>query len=336
MSDKMEEEAPLDPARRIIDPHLHLWDLKAATGSGRFLVPEAAEMIAASGHNVTHTVFLECGAMYRVDGPKELRPVGETEFVVGQAAMSASGNYGPARIAHRIVGTANLLLGPAVAPVLEAQLAAGGGRFRGIRFAVAHSDEDVFGRPSNPALKGLMMRPELCEGAGVLASMGLSLDVWCFHTQLAELIALADALPDLEIVLDHIGTPERVGIWAGREAEVRSAWAGLIAELARRPNVTIKLGGLGMDIISGIGRRQLGQSSAVLAGQWRPYVEICIEAFGVERAMFESNFPPDNDAGSYGATWNAFKLIAAGCSESEKDALFSGTAARVYQIDLGA
>lgn len=338
----MTEETPLDPGRKIIDPHLHLWEVfaephkadpKGVVRAQRFLLHEAAAMIAASGHNVTHTVFLECHAMHRADGPMELRPVGETEFAAGQAAISASGNYGPARIAHRIVGTANLLLGDAVAPVLEAHFAAGGGRFRGIRMSAAYSEAGMFGMPPNPAMKGLMTRPAYREGAAVLARMGLSLDVWCFHTQLGELIALADALPDLSIVLDHLGTPESMGAWAGREAEALAEWAALIGELARRPNVTIKLGGLGMDVTGGIGSVSRGASSQQLAGQWRPYIETCIAAFGATRAMFESNFPPDNAAGCYGATWNAFKLIAAGCSEAEMDALFSGTAARFYQIE---
>ena len=333
------EESPIDPHRPIIDPHLHLWDIRADPQgmvlAQRFLLHEAAQMIALSGHNVTHTVFLECHAMHRADGPVELRPIGETEFAAGQAAISASGNYGSARIAHRIVGTANLLLGAAVAPVLEAHVTAGGGRFRGIRMAVAYSEAGMFGMPANPELKGLLTRPAFREGASVLASMGLSLDVWCFHTQLGELIALADCLPDLAIVLDHIGTPESQGAWAGREAAARGEWAALIAELAKRPNVTIKLGGLGMDISGSVGRVSRGQTSQQLADQWRPSIETCIAAFGTERAMFESNFPPDHAAASYGATWNAFKLITAGCSKDEKDALFSGTAARFYQIDLG-
>lgn len=325
----MQEETPLDPARPIIDPHLHLWDPQGKVAPPRFLLHEAAEMIADSGHNVTHSVFLECHAMHRADGPEEMRPVGETEFVVGQAAISASGSYGPAKIAHRIVGTANLLLGGAAAPVLEAHIAAGGGRFRGIRMSVAYCDAGMFGWAANPEMKGLMTRPAFREGAGVLASMGLSLDVWCFHRQLPELTQLADSLPDLAIVLDHVGTPE------DRSDETRAEWAALIRELARRPNVAVKLGGLGMDITSGIGTNLRGQGSDVLAKLWRPYIETCIAEFGAERAMFESNFPPDNDAGSYGATWNAFKRIAAGCSEDEGDALFRRTAARFYQIDLG-
>jgi len=328
------EEVPLEPERPIIDPHLHLWEIFAAPGGSvqpqRFFVPEAAAMIAASGRNVTHTVFLECGAMHRADGPAELRCVGETEFVAGQAAMSASGRYGPARIAHRIVGTADLLLGEAVAPVLEAHVAAGGGRFRGIRMAAAWREVGMFGFPCNTALRGLLARPEFRAGTKVLATMGLSLDVWLFHPQLAELIALADAVPDLTIVLDHIGTPDI----AGRGQAALAEWSAQIAELARRPNVVIKLGGMGMDMDGAIGSSQCGLSSAVLAERWRPMVDTCIAAFTPARAMFESNFPPDNASASYGATWNAFLRIAAGYSASEKDDLFRRTAARTYHIVL--
>jgi L-fuconolactonase len=334
----MEEEAALDPERPIIDPHLHLWEILAdplgMRKPQRFLIHEAAEAVARSGHKITHTVHVECHAMHRADGPPELRPVGETEYANGQAAMSASGAYGPTRFAHRIVSTANLLLGERVAPVLEAHMAAARARFRGIRMSTAWSAGGMFGMPADPAGAGLLARPEFREGARVLAKMGLSLDVWCFHTQLGELIALADALPDLAIVLDHVGTPESMGAYAGREAEARREWAGLIGELAQRPNVTIKLGGLGMDLAGGIGDTMLWQTSQQLADKWRPYLETCIEAFGPPRAMFESNFPPDNSAGSYGATWNAFKLIARGASEAEKDALFRRTAARIYRIEL--
>ncbi len=322
----MAEEAPLDPDRAIIDPHLHFWE---PSGTARFLVQEAAAVIAASGHNVTHTVFVECHAMHRADGPEEMRAVGETVFAAGQAAMSESGMYGPARLGCRIVGTANLLLGGGVTPVLEAHVAAGGGRFRGIRTGTAWSAQGMFGWPPDPAGAGIMARAAFREGAAVLARMGLSLDVWCLHGQLGELMALADALPDLAIVLDHVGTPE------DRSDEVRALWANSIRELAQRPNVAIKLGGLGMDIRQGIGQAFRGASSEVLAGEWRPYLETCIEAFGPHRAMFESNFPPDHASGSYGATWNAFKRIAGGCSDTEQDDLFRRTAARVYGIEIG-
>jgi len=175
---------------------------------------------------------------------------------------------------------------------------------------------------------------EYREGARVLSDMGYSLDVWCLHTQLEEVIALADALPDLQIVLDHVGTPESQGKWQTRQAEAREQWSASIRELARRPSVVVKLGGLGMSMSSPVGGGSRNASSEILAEEWRPTIETCIEAFGPERAMFESNFPPDRDSGTYGATWNAFKIIAKACSADEKDALFRGTAARIYRIEL--
>jgi predicted TIM-barrel fold metal-dependent hydrolase len=328
--DMTSEEVALEPERPIIDPHLHFWDIRTASGAPqepqRFLFSECLEMVASSGHNVTHTVFVECHQMYRQDAPPELRCVGETEFVTGIAAMSASGNYGPARYAHRIVGSTDLMLGARVRPVLEAHLAVAGERFRGIRMELAYSEAGLFGFPCDPALRGLMLTPELREGAGVLAELDLGLDVWCVHSQLPELIALADALPDLAIVLDHVGTPRS---WDG---DVRAAWGAAIAELARRPNVRVKLGGMGMDLSGGIPAGTGAGRSEVLAEQWRPYIETCIAAFGPARAMFESNFPPDKAAGTYGATWNAFKIIARDYAEDEKDRLFRGTAAETYRI----
>jgi predicted TIM-barrel fold metal-dependent hydrolase len=323
-----EDEVPLEPGRAIVDPHLHFWDIVSAAGAPqaaqRFLFPESLVMVAASGHNVTHTVFVECHQMYRQGGEPELRCVGETEFANGIAAMSASGNYGSARYAHRIVASADLALGAGVRPVLEAHLAAAGERFRGVRMALAYSDAGLFGFPCDPAAKGIMLRPEFREGARVLAELDLSLDVWCVHSQLPELAMLADALPDLEIVLDHVGTP----LDDAAEAE----WGAAIAELARRPNVRVKLGGMGMNLSGPIPAATGTGRSEALAARWRPMVETCIAAFGPARAMFESNFPPDKAAGSYGAIWNAFKRIALGYSEDEKDRLFRGTAAETYRI----
>ncbi|MBW8753021.1 MAG: amidohydrolase family protein [Sphingomonadales bacterium] len=324
------EEAALEPERQIIDPHLHFWDILPAPGAlqapQRFLLPECLAMVAASGHKVTHTVFVECHQMYRQDAAPELACVGETEFVTGIAAMSASGNYGPARYAHRIVGSADLRLGARVRPVIEAHLAVAGSRFRGIRMGLAYSEAGLFGYPCDPATRGIMLTPEFREGARVLAALDLSLDVWCVHSQLPELIALADALPDLAIILDHVGTP------IGSDAETRAAWGASIAELARRPNVRVKLGGMGMDLAGAIPAGTGAGRSEVLAEAWRPRVETCIAAFTPARAMFESNFPPDKAAGSYGATWNAFKRIAQGYSEDEKDRLFRGTAAETYRF----
>jgi predicted TIM-barrel fold metal-dependent hydrolase len=332
------QEPPLDPGRPIIDPHLHLWDIPARPGSmqapQRFLLPETLEMIEASGQNVTHTVFVECGAMHRADGPAELRALGETEFVNGVAAMAASGRYGPRRVAHRMVGSADLRLGEAVAAVLDQHLARAGERFRGVRFPVAYSEAGMFGWPCDPAAGGLLLDADFRAGARVLARMGLSLDVWCFHTQLDDLASFAAAAPDLTIVLDHLGTPERLGAYAGRENEVRGEWANQIRTLSIHPNVFVKVGGLGMDLSGPIPGTDGTAASEALAAAWRPYVEACVEAFGPERCMFESNFPPDRASGGYGATWNAFKRLARAWSEDEKDRLFRRTAAEVYRIAL--
>ena len=170
------EEIPLDPDRPIIDPHLHLWEIMPAPGAPqmaqRFLLHELLETLEASGHNLTHTVFVECHQMYRLDGPEELRSLGETEFANGAAAMSASGSYGPCRVAHRIVGTADLRLGERVKPVLEAHVARAGERFRGIRMNTAFSEAGLFGFPSDPSIRGILADPRFREGAQVLGGIG--------------------------------------------------------------------------------------------------------------------------------------------------------------------
>ncbi len=331
------EEPPLDPSRPIIDPHHHFWEFFAEPGSmhaaQRFLLPEFLELARNSGHNFTHTVYVECHSMYRQDGPPELRPLGEIEFVNGIAAMSASGNYGPCRVAHRIVGSADPGLGPNIARVVEAYVCAAGERFRGLRFMTGFSEAGMFGMPCDPEARHAMLKPRVRESARVLAKMDLSLDVWCFHTQLDELIDLATTVPDLTIILDHVGTPEYLGVYAGRQTEARKEWEQKIAALARRPNVVVKLGGLGMDLSKMIGEAG-SEPSPSLAAKWRPAIEACIEAFTPQRCMFESNFPPDNASASYGATWNAFKIIARDYSEDEKDWLFRRTAAKTYRIAL--
>jgi predicted TIM-barrel fold metal-dependent hydrolase len=332
----LHEEPALEPGLPIIDPHLHLWDILPGEPSPippqRFLFDEQRAALAASGHTITHTVFVECHQMYRPDGPPELRSLGETEYVNGVAAMAATGRYGPVKIAHRIVGSADLTLGNAVARVLEAHVRAAGERFRGIRANTAYSTEGLFGFTCDPALDGVMASDAFIAGARCLAAMDLSLDVWCVHTQLPDVIALADAVPDLTIVLDHLGTPESLGKWADRREEAFAQWSGHIRELAQRENVTVKLGGLGMNLAHAPGNVLRHASSEELAAQWTPCIDTAIEAFGPHRAMFESNFPPDNDAASYGVVWNAFKRIASGGSDTEKDMLFAGTAARVYRI----
>ncbi|KHK92953.1 amidohydrolase family protein [Novosphingobium malaysiense] len=332
----MADQAPLDPERAIIDPHLHHWHIQPVPGglqdSQCFLFDESVRAIADSGHRITHSVFVECHAMYRDNGPEEMRSLGETEFANGIAAMSASGNYGPVRLAHRIVGNVNLCLGEAAAPVLEAHCRAAGERFRGIRMNTAYSEAGLFGGPADPAAKDRLADPRFVEGARQLARMGLSLDVWCLHPQLPQLIALADALPDLQIVLDHVGTPDLRGRYAGRADEAMEEWRDSISRLAERPNVRVKLSGMGMDVTGRMLAHTGTASSKELAARWKPLVEHCIAAFTPQRCMFASNFPPDRIAASFGTVWNAFKRLAENCSEYEKERLFHDTAAETYRF----
>jgi L-fuconolactonase len=319
----------IEPEMPIVDPHHHLVDRPE---TGRYLLPELLAD-TGSGHNVTATVYLEWLSMYRARGPAELRPVGEVEFANGVAAMAASGIYGRTQVCAGIVGYADLALGDAVAPVLEAMIQAGGGRFRGIRYITAtHPDQAAWG---SPVLRpeGMLRQPKVREGFARLAPLGLSFDAWTYHPQLPELIELARAFPQTPIVLDHVGGPIGLGPYAGKRDAVFAAWRGHIRELAQCPNVHIKLGGLGMRMFGfSFQEGHLPPSSEELAAAWRPYVEACIEAFGPSRAMFESNFPVDKGSGSYHVYWNAFKRLAAGCSAAEKEALFSGTATRFYRL----
>lgn len=330
------DESPLEPGLPIVDPHHHLWDLPPEPGleRRRYLIHELMADINASGHRITHTVFMEALAMYRADGDEDLKPVGETEFANGQAAMSASGAYGPCRALAGIISNGNLRLGDDFARVLDAHIAAGNGRLRGIRFATVHEDGmSIFGWPLGDARKGAMTDPAVRLALAHLASRGLSFDTWCFHTQLHDLAELADAAPNVTVILDHVGTPLNTGRFAGKETEVFAAWKAGMVELAKRPNVMVKLGGLAMDLSIPLGARNPLTPSDVLAQRWRPLIETSIGMFGADRCMFESNFPPDAATCSYGALWNAFKRIAANYSAAEKTALFSGTAKRIYRLN---
>ncbi|WP_273463019.1 amidohydrolase family protein [Sandarakinorhabdus limnophila] len=338
----------IDPERPIIDPHHHLWDrrfvpqpapcatdFERVIGLSPLYLLDQLNADMKAGHNIVATVFLECGAFYRADGPPERRCVGETEFVNGVAAMSASGLYGPARACAGIVGHADLTRGTAVRPVLEAHLAAAPERFRGIRHSPAwDADPDVLGMlQRNPP--GLLADPAFRAGLAELAALGLSYDCWLLAPQLPELIAMARAVPDLTIICDHLATPLGTASYAGRRNADFVEWAGNIKRLAACPNVVMKVGGLAMPFGGFASFMADPMASAeMLAKEWQPWIESAIAAFGADRCMFESNFPVDRGTCDYATLWNAFKLVSAAASEDEKTALFSGTAARVYRLSL--
>ena len=321
-------EAAIDPALPIIDAHHHLWDRKG----WRYLADELLEDVGGR-HTIVATIFVQAQAMYRRDGPPPLRPVGETEFANGVAAMGASGRYGATRLCAAIVGHADLCLGAGVRDVLEAHIRAGNGRFRGIRHLVSWDADASLLNPRSAGPPGLLSDAAYREGFAALAPLGLSYDAWLFHPQLPELIDLARCFPETSIILNHLGGPLGAGAYEERREEVFASWTRDIRVLAGCPNVTVKLGGLGMRINGfGFADRPEPPSSEVLAAAWRPYVETCIEAFTAERCMFESNFPVDKGSYSYNCCWNAFKRLATGASAAEKAALFAGTAARIYRL----
>jgi predicted TIM-barrel fold metal-dependent hydrolase len=324
------QEPILEPALPIVDPHHHLWER-----------PDWVYMLddlladLNSGHNVVATVFLQCRAMHRAGGPEAFKPVGETEFVNGVAAMSASGGYGPAKICHGIVGHVDLRLGEQAREVLEAHIRAGGGRFRGIRHITAYDPDPEMMNPAYAPPPRLMHDETFRRGFACLAPLNLSFDAWLYHPQIPDLTALAQAFPETPICLNHVGGPLGIGAYAGKRQEVFAAWSAAIRELSRCQNVVVKLGGMAMRINGwDFHTKAEPPSSEELAAAWKPYVETCIEAFGADRCMFESNFPVDKGSYSYQAYWNACKILAKGSGDAEKAALFSRTAARFYRLDL--
>lgn len=323
-------ESALEPDLPICDPHHHVWAHRhEPLAYPRYLLPELAADIADSGHNVRSTVFIEVKAFYRTDGPDEMRPVGEVVQVNHLTGQAAGGAHGRTRIAAAIVGHADLKLGERVAPVLAAMQAASQ-RFRGIRHSAGW---DASPELVQRDIQGVMSSAQYRAGARVLAAMGLTLDNSLYHPQLDEFVAFARAVPELTIVLNHIGGLVRVGPYARRDDAVLAEWRRGIAAAASCPNVVLKLGGVGQ---KRFGYDWLTRTKPVgseeLAGTLAPLMQYCIEQFGPERCMFESNFPVDKVSYAYGVVWNAFKRLSKQYSAAERAALFEGTAARVYRI----
>lgn len=320
-------EEPLDSSLPICDPHHHLWDRPQS----RYMLEDL--VADARGHNVVTTVFVECMSMYNADLPEAVQPVGETEFVQGVAAQSASGQYGALRAAAGIVSFADLSLGATVDDVLEAHVRASPNRFRGIRHAAGwHASEEIRNSHTRPP-QGLLLDARFREGFACLEKRGLSFDAWLYHHQLHELADLARAFEGTAIVLDHVGGPLGIGPYAGKRDEVFEGWKRSMLELSRCPNVVVKLGGLTMPINGfDFHKRDKPPGSEELARVLGPWFMHCIELFGPTRCMFESNFPVDRASCSYTVLWNAFKRIAKGFSADERGALFHDTATRVYRL----
>jgi predicted TIM-barrel fold metal-dependent hydrolase len=314
-------EPVVEPDLPIVDPHHHLWPSTSDRDYG------LAELLAdtLSGHRVEQTVFVECGAAYRSEGPAEFAPVGESEFVAGEAARD------PHQLIRGIVAHVDLRL-PNLDAVLDAHEAAGQGLLRGIRDALARAREP-HGSLVGDALVNLYRDPAFRAGVARLGDRGLLYESWHYHYQNRELLELARAGPSTMMVLEHFGTPLGVGPYAGKRDEVFAEWKSDIAELGRCENVVAKLGGLGMRC-TGFGwdtAERPPSSDEVVAEQARYYLHM-IGCFGPNRCMFESNFPVDRQSLSYRTLWNAFKKMTADFSSTERADMFAGTARRVYRL----
>jgi predicted TIM-barrel fold metal-dependent hydrolase len=316
-------EDVVDSAQRIIDSHHHLWPV-----GGR--LPYGFNELKAdvgSGHRVEHTVFMECRASYRSDGPSYLMSVGETEFV----AQTAAGDHG--HLIAGLVAHTDLADASHVDAALDAHHDASNGMLRGIRDAGARDPHPEALRIPGPGAEGMYADPAFRSGVIALGRRSLTYDAWHYHHQNRDFAALARAVPDTMLVLDHFGTPLGVGTHADRREEIFSQWKRDIAEIAQCENVVAKLGGLAMPD-NGFGFHTAARpptSDEFVALQGR-YYEHAIECFTPSRCMFESNFPVDRFSLSYLVLWNALKKIAAPYSTSERDDMFFGTAARVYSL----
>ena len=325
-------ETTLEPEIPICDPHHHFWVQRPEpVDYQQYLLEDLASDIN-SGHNVRSTVFVEARSQYRTEGPEEMRSVGEVEFVQAIADDSATGRLGPGRAAAGIIGRADLKLGDAVKPVLEALQAASTNRFRGIRHSVGwspHPDLD------DREVEGCLARDDYRAGAKVLSDMGLVLENSLYFPQMDDLAAFARSAPDLTIVLNHIGGMCRIGPYANRDDEVMAEWRKGIDATADCPNIVMKLGGIGMPRIGfDWHTREKPVSSEEVAESVGPWMNYIIEKYGPNRCMFESNFPVDKVSFSYNVMYNAFKRMSSGYSASERADLFHDTAARVYSIDV--
>lgn len=327
---RAEPEPVLEPDLPIVDAHFHLWHLFA---QAPYFLPDYAQDLTASGHNVVSSVHIECHSMYRATGPEHLRPVGETEFAVGQAAIAASGKYTSCRAAEGIVGFADLRLGAKVEEALTAHVAASNGRFRGIRQRAKWDADPIVKGSWSEDQPHLYTDRSFLEGLERLTSMGLSFDASIYHPQLPDVVAMARAHPDANIILNHTSSPVGHGPYARDAKKNHADWLADMKNLATCPNVSVKLGGILMNVASwDFTQAERPLTSDELASLWRPYLEPCIEMFGAHRCMVSSNFPVDKVGFPLRTVWNMFKRLAANCSVDEKRQLFSNAARRIYRL----
>ena len=321
----LRREEVLAPELRIVDAHHHFYDRPGWTYLADDYLGDAR-----TGHQIVATVHMQAQTRYRSEGAEALKPVGETEAVM--ALVNGREPNGP-ELAKGIVGHANLRLGSAVCEVLEAHIQAGQGRFKGVRHLSTWDADTSLTNPLSAVPPGVLLDPLYQQGAAQLGKYQLSYDAWLFFHQLPELFELAKTMPDTPVIVNHCGGVVRIGAYSDVRPQVHATWLQGMRALAALPNVFVKLGGLGMRINGfDFHQAELPPSSEQLAQAWRPWMEPCLELFGADRCMFESNFPVDKGSYSYATCWNAFKRMTSGASAGERHALFENTASRVYRL----
>ena len=325
-------EDPILPNFPIIDPHHHLWDV----GFGRYYIEELLEDINSSGHNIEATVYIMSSSntkIYAKDGLEEFKPLTEIEFATSEGKRADLIPDNKVKVNASIVGSVDLTFGSKLEPVLEKAINISEGRLKGIRMLLAsHTDPRILSGAVKSDL-GLMLHPNFIDGAKCIQNADLSLDFWIYHTQLNEMEKIARALPDLTIILNHVGGPIHLGEYKGKQAVTHREWRSAMIRLSRIPNINVKLGGLGMAVNGAkFHNDKIPPNSVQLSDVWKPWIYETIDMFGFDRCMFESNFPVDKGSCSYGTLWNAFKILATDMSDDEKNKLFSKNAARIYKI----
>ena len=328
------KEVALEPSLPICDSHHHLWEFKNEFIQPKYLIDDYIADIN-SGHNIKKTIFIECGSMLRKDGPNHLKYIGETEFANGIAAMSSSGKYGKTRVASGIVSSAPLLENnKKLLEVLNGHIMCAGKRFKGIRYQAAmHKNKLVYNSRVNPP-DGIYNCQIFRDNFKELYKLKLSFEAWCYHTQLNDLYDLAKSFPKTIIILNHFGGPIGIGPFKNKNKEVFDDWRISIKKLAQLKNIYIKLGGLAMDI-NGFEwhKKKNAPSSIEYVKKTYKYYETAIETFGINRCMFESNFPVDKKSISYVNLWNSFKIMTRGYSINEKNKLFYKNACKIYKLN---
>jgi len=324
LNNRAEFEEILFPDLPIIDPHVHMWN----RGGFDYFAPELLADVH-DGHRVEKTIYVECHMGYNTDPREALQPVGETEYVMEQVKQAGSSDHD---LAAGILGCANLMLGAEVRPVLEAHVAAGQGRFRGVRAHVAYHPDPAVGYPDLPRYPktNVMRTGEFLAGARCLADLGLVLDIWALHTQLDDIATFAAKIPDLPIMIDHCGGPIGIGPYVHQRETVFADWSEALRRAAAIPNLHVKISGLGMARLGFSG--DPAKTSDELVTKWKPYVRACLDAFGPARTIFASNFPVDRVASSYRVLLNAYKKVLADLPAADLAAVFGGNARCFYKL----